>query len=172
MPSRLSRAHLKFLVIEEVVGSSIVNFLLNGGIAWLLFRSTSSVPLWGATSIAMDTWVTAFVLPVLTSLIARVLVRAQVARGKLAAIPSSEVRESPWLRRSSLQRGALVGIAAMAVVATPVVGTFVLAGLTHLSTSGFIWFKASFAAGLGALVTPLLGWWELQNASRQRSSTT
>jgi hypothetical protein len=34
-----------------------------------------------------------------------------------------------------------------------------------LSPRAFIVFKATFAAALGVVVTPLLGWWALEEAS-------
>ena len=96
----MSHQHRRFLVVEEVLGSTIVNFLLNAGIAWYLFRKAESVPLWGASSIGVDTLVTAFVLPVLTALIATFIVRRQVMRGKLLPIPADEIGSSRWLRRA------------------------------------------------------------------------
>ena len=160
----LSRQQRTFLIVEEVVGSSIVNFSINGAIAWYLFRSARTVPLWGWSSIAADTLGTAFILPVLTALFAGFLVRRQVKRGKLAPISDAD-RRPAWARRSSFVRGALLGLAAMVLAAAPVVLVFALVGPASLSPWGFIWFKASFAAGLGALVTPLLGWWALLDAS-------
>jgi hypothetical protein len=53
------------------------------------------------------------------------------------------------------------------LVATPVVILLPRLGVAELSRSTFIWFKASFAAGVGILVTPALGWWALMDASRR-----
>ena len=166
MAATLSHQHRRFLVVEEVIGSTIVNFLLNAGIAWYLFRRVPSVPLWGASSIAVDTLVTAFVLPVLTALIATFLVGRAVARGKLLPIPADEIGSSRWLDRPGWRRGVELGVASVALVATPLVITLSLTGPAQLSATHFMWFKGSFAAGLGALVTPLLGWWALADASR------
>jgi hypothetical protein len=166
MPTTLSGEHRRFLIVDELVGPAIVNFWLNAGIAWFFFHKVSSVPLWGAQSIAIDTLVTAFLLPIFTALVAAVLVRRQVVRGKLPRIAPGAIRSTAWSRRSSFVRGALLGVAAMLVVATPVVLGFAVVGPARLSTTSFIWFKASFAAGVGVLVTPLLGWWALADASR------
>jgi hypothetical protein len=166
MTATMSRQHLRFLVVEEVIGSTIVNFLLNAGIAWYLFRRAPSVPMWGASSIAVDTLVTAFVLPVLTALIATFIVRQQVRRGKLLPIPADDIGSSRWLARPGWQRGVGLGVASVVLVAAPLVVALTLIGPAQLSSAHFIWFKGSFAAGLGALVTPLLGWWALADASR------
>jgi hypothetical protein len=51
----MSPEHRRFLVLEQGIGSALFNFVLNGAIAWLLFRSFERVPLWGQQSIAGDT---------------------------------------------------------------------------------------------------------------------
>jgi hypothetical protein len=166
LPDRLSHEHRRFLIVDELVVPAIVNFLLNAAIAWYFFRKLPSVPLLGTQSIALDTLVTAFVLPVLTALIAAWLVRWRVVRRKLSPIPTELLRASSWSRRSFLVRGARLGVAAVVLVAAPLVLLLPLVGIEHLSLARFIWFKASFAAGVGILVTPLLGWWALMDASR------
>ena len=65
----MSPGHLRFLLLEQGIGSAVVNFLLNGAIAWLVFRGVAQVPLWGQQSIAGDTIGTCFFLPFLTTLI-------------------------------------------------------------------------------------------------------
>jgi len=160
------REHRQFLLVGELVGSTIVNFLLNAAIAWFLFRSLARVPLFGRASIANDTIGTAFILPLLTAIVATPLVAIQVAQKKLPLIAADELHLSPWARRSLFVRGAAVGLAAVAFIAIPLVMLWSRFGPTDLSFAHFVWFKASFAAGVGALVTPLIGWWALQAASR------
>jgi hypothetical protein len=160
------REHKQFLLVGEVIGSTIVNFLLNAGIAWFLFHSLPSVPLFGGSSICNDTIGTAFILPFLTAIIATPLVGIQVAHGKLPLIHADELHLSPWARRSLFVRGAAVGLASVAFIAVPLVIIWARVGPAQLSFARFVWFKASFAAALGALVTPLIGWWALQSASR------
>ncbi len=166
----ISRAHRRFLIVDQGVGPTILNFVLNAAIAWLMFRSVETVPLWGQSSIAADTLGTAFILPVLTSLIVSRLVRRQVRRGQIAPLPASQALTSTWARRSSLQRGAALGAGAVVLAAVPVVVLLTLRGPTELAPWRFIWFKASFAAILGALVTPLIGWWALARASDEHAS--
>jgi hypothetical protein len=138
----LSREHRRLLVVEQGVGATLVNFLLNAGIAWALFRSVDRVPLWGQSSIAGDTFATAFLLPLLTCLIVTRAVRRQVAGG----------------------RGMLLGIGGVALAAIPTVVWFAWAGPSELPRGSFLWFKASFAAVLAAGVTPLIAWLALASA--------
>jgi hypothetical protein len=172
LPEGCSSEHRRFLIVDELIGPAIVNFLLNGAIAWYLFRKLPSMPLRGSPGIALDTLVTAFMLPVLTALIAAWLVRWRVVRRKLSPIPAELLRPSSWSRRSFLVRGTLLGVAALVLVAVPLVLILALVGIEQLSLVRFIWFKASFAAGVGILVTPLLGWWALMDASRPAGSTS
>ncbi len=164
----MSREHRVFLVRDQILGSIVVNFLLNAAIAWLTFRSVDVVPLWGTSSIAADTIGTAFLLPVITSLVVTRLVALDVRRGRLPPLPAEHAFASQWPRRSSLRCGATVGVVSMIVAALPVVAVFAFAGPTELRTSPFIWFKAAFAAALGAFVTPLLGWWALGRVSCEK----
>jgi len=160
----LSSRHLRFLLLDEFLGSILVNLLLNGAIAFGVVRTLGSVPLWGVTSIAADTVGTAFILPVLTSFFTGLLVRAQVVRRLLPPLPPASLR-SAFSQRHWLQRGALLGLASIAAAAVPVIAVFALCGPATLGARAFIVFKATFAAALGAVVTPLLGWWALEEAS-------
>jgi hypothetical protein len=48
----LTPAQRRFVLLDNVVGPFIVNLLINGVIAWLLFRKATHVPMWGQSSIA------------------------------------------------------------------------------------------------------------------------
>jgi len=161
----LSAAHRRLLLVDNGVGAAVFNFALNGAIAWLLFRSVTHVPLWGQSSIAGDTLVTAFLLPFLTCLIVSRLVARQVEAGHIPRLAPAELGPSSWSRRSPLQRGALLGAASVVLVALPVVAALSLSGSAGFALWPFIGFKAAFAALLAAIVTPLVAWWALLRAS-------
>jgi hypothetical protein len=161
--SALPRRHQQFLLVEQGIGSVPVNLLINGAMAWLAFRSAASVPMWGASSIAVDTMITAFVLPLMTSLIASRVVAWQLRFGLVPPLPSGRV--SGWARRSNVQLGAALGTAAVVFVALPTIGILTLAGPAALALWPFIWLKATFAAALGAVVTPIVAWRTLVRAS-------
>ena len=152
----MKREHYKFLIADELLIAAVVNFFLNAGIAWFFTRGRASV---SASSVAGDTIATAFVLPVLTALVAWPLVHVQVARGKLPHLLPEQC--GAWSRRHAIVRGIAVGIAMALVVALPS-----LHFATALTVKQFIWAKAAIAAGFGMVATPLLGWWALQAASR------
>ncbi len=44
----------------QVIAAAFINLVLNGGLAWLIYRGSSEVPLFGEKSIVGDTVVTSF----------------------------------------------------------------------------------------------------------------
>jgi hypothetical protein len=150
----LSSAQRRYLVIEQGLGAIFVNLGLNAAIAWAMFRGVGSVPLWGAQSIAGDTIGTCFFLPLLTTLIVSALTHRAIRIGRFDAL--SAVRLP--LARRPLARGVILGLACVALVAPLTIAGFVLARALELSFGNFIVFKATFAALLGAPVTPLVAW--------------
>jgi hypothetical protein len=163
----LSPEHRRFLIVDQGVGATVINFLLNGGIAWALFHSVAYVPLWGQSSIAGDTFATAFLLPLLTCLIVTRIVHRQVASGHLLPLAVAPKLSAMQLliSLSTLRRGMLLGIGGVVLAALPTVLWFVWAGPSEVSLGSFLWFKASFAAVLAAGVTPLIAWLALASPS-------
>jgi hypothetical protein len=94
------------------------------------------------------------------------VVRLRVVRGELPPLARLPAQESAWSRRSTLARGALLGVAAVLLVALPTIGVLALFGVGQLPRGSLICVKASVAAGVGKLVTPPLGGWALLDASR------
>jgi hypothetical protein len=171
--ARLSSEHRRFLIVDQVIGAGIINFILNAGIAWAIARALVRVPLWGNPSIANDTVATAFLLPFITCLIVTPLIRKRIVAGGILRIP--EAQKSLVIRlllaRSTLVRGVLVGLGCVALVALPTVLLFALVGPSELSHGSFIWFKATFAALLAACVAPFLAWLALASPSSKDLSS-
>jgi hypothetical protein len=159
----MSSHHLRFLLLEQGIGAAVVNFLLNGAIAWLLFRSVERVPLWGQQSIVGDTFGTCFFLPFFTVLIVTPLVRRRVTGGALAALDWT--RETHpllgWLPSGTGRRALVLGAVCAAVVGPPSVWLLGRLQVTDLTFWSFVAFKAAFAAGLGLLVTPVISLWAM-----------
>ena len=148
----------------------VFNFALNGAIAWALFRSAEEVPLWGESSVGVDLLATAFLLPFLTCLIVSAIVARHVRDGKVPPLAASSCRNTRWFERSALSRGLVLGAAGVVFGALPLVWALTLAQAQPLAVSAFVTFKAAWAAMLALLVTPVIGWWALANASRARES--
>lgn len=157
----LTPAHKKFLTVDQVIGPAVFNFFLNAAIAWAIFRSHETVPLWGQQSIAGDTIATAFILPFVTGLIVTPLVRGQVKQGKVAALSAESLPGvvSILATRSTFVRSLLIGLAGVVFAGVPAVGIWVaLGGPAELGLTPFIWVKAAFAGLLAAVLTPIISW--------------
>ena len=162
----LSAEHRRLLVLDNGVASAAFNFLLNGVIAWLLFRTATAVPMWGESSVGVDTLITAFLLPFLTCLIVSRTVERRVTQGHVSRLAQAELPRGAWPQRSTLARSLFLGAAGVLLAAVPVVAALSLAGFAGFAGPWpFVGFKATFAALLAAVVTPLVGWWALVRAS-------
>ena len=162
----MSPEHRRYLVIEQGVGAAVIDFLLNGIIAWAVFRGHEIVPLWGQPSIAGDTLGTTFLLPLLTCLIVTPLARGHVRGGKLSALGWTPTSHPVlrWLPAGTFARAVVLGLIctlAFAPIALSVLGTT----LTAMMFWRFVAFKACFAAGLGAIVTPIIALWAIATIS-------
>src|SRR5262249_22322469 len=145
------------------VGAAIVNFVLNAGIAALLFYGQSTVPLWGQQSIAGDTIGTTFFLPLFTCLIVTRIARGQIRGGRPIGLGWTRVTHPVlgWLPIGTFRRGVVFGLLTMALVAPPAVWALTVLDVTILSFRQFVLFKATFAAALAAVVTPVIALWAI-----------
>jgi cytochrome P450 len=133
----------------------IINFLLNGLIAWMIYGRSPTIPV---STLIVDTLLTCFLIPFLTCLIVVPIVWQLVRQGDLSAVawPRDDFWWLRWLPDGKWARALAIGLAAA------VLGTLVIAGLLQLLTvesmagSTYVWFKAVYAAVLAALITPFL----------------
>ena len=169
----LTEEHRLLFGRSFIIVPAIINFILNGLIAWLTFRGRRSVAVWGSGGIVTDTILTLFLLPALTCLLVVPIVWQIVERGDQSAVSwrRSDVWWLAWLPNDKWARAVAVGMA------TVFCGSFLLLGLLYmlrienLSTSGYILFKAGYGGLLGASITPLLALASLADVShyvRQR----
>lgn len=159
----MSPAQRRYLLLEQGVGSGIFNFVLNGLIAWAMFRSVPDVPLWGQQSIMGDTIGTCFFLPLITCLIVTRLATGHVRTGKVAPLGWSRAAH-PLLRRlprGAARRGAALGAICIALLAPLALLALLVAEVASLPFWRFVLFKAGFAAVAATLVTPLIALWAI-----------
>ncbi len=160
----MSPEHKRFLLLEQGVGSVIVNLIINSVIAFLLFRGAQSVPLWGQQSIAADTIGTTFFLPLFTCLIVTPTARRQVRAGRVAPLAGQPLGLASMPERT-FRRGALLGLITAVVVSPPAIAALTMLGVSQQSFWSFVVFKAVFAAALGAFVTPLIALWAIAGSA-------
>lgn len=159
---RMSPDHRRYLVLEQGLGAALINFVLNGIIAWTMFHGLEVVPLWGEQSIGGDTIGTTFLLPLITCLVVTPLARGQIRSGRLKPLgwtPASH----PALGRlpaGTFRRALALGAMCTLIVA-PITLSLLASQLAAMSFWRFIAFKATFAAVLAAAVTPLIALWAI-----------
>jgi len=157
----LSDRHRRFFLVEQGAIPALFNLVLNGAIAWALFRTASGVPLWGESSVGVDLLATAFLLPFLTCVIVSALVAREVEAGKVDPLPEAQRSHSRWVARSPSRRGLFLGAAVILFGALPLVWALHLGAARPFPVGSFIAFKALWAAMLAFLVTPVIAWWAL-----------
>ncbi|SRR5579875_515503 len=159
----------RFLLLDNGIGPFFANLVINGTIAWLLFRNAARVPLWGHSSIAGDTIATSFLLPAITCLIVTPIARGRVRSGRLpAAIDAAR----GWIPRNMCWRAVLIGLVCLLALAPLTISILVALGIGRLTPWQFVYFKATFAAVEGGLVTPFLALWAIAEAPTAMAPAT
>ena len=169
IPNYLTSEQRRFLLLDNGVGPFVANLLINGTIAWLLFRHAAEVPLWGHSSIAGDTIATSFLLPAITCLIVTPIARGRVRSGRLAAAAGAAWR---WIPRNMCWRAVLIGLICLLALAPLTISILSAIGLGRLTPWEFVYFKATFAAIEGGLVTPFLALWAISEVPVQIAAVT
>jgi hypothetical protein len=159
----MSPAHRRYLLLEQGVGAFVVNFAINAGIAWALFRAQAEVPLWGQQSIAVDTILTCLTLPLLTTLSVTPMARGHVRRGRVSFLGWNRTSHPflGWLPEGTFARGFVLGLVLMIAISPLTLLVLSQLHVANLTFSRFVLFKATFAAILGALVTPVIAVWAI-----------
>jgi hypothetical protein len=150
----------RFFLVDQGLVPFALNFVLNGAIAWAMFRGVESVPFLGQSGIVGDTLITSFLLPFATCLIVTGLIHKQLASGKLHALavaPRSGIG-SFLAARGKASRGALLGVAAVALLGVPTLALLSVAGVDALAHDAFLWFKAGYAGAVAAVAQPAIAW--------------
>ena len=148
----------RWIVVNALVFTALINTVLNAAIAWLGVRGEGRVPLWSIhqTSTVTDTLGTLFLLPLITCVLCTGAVWRDLRTGGLDRVRGLR-RRQPILARlptPRIRRSVAFGALCLAGLAAP--ATLLLVALGDLTEGEFIAFKTSFAVALGALVTPLI----------------
>jgi hypothetical protein len=162
----MSYSRRRYLLLEQGVGAAGFNFVLNGIIAWLLFRTQDEVPLWGQQSIAGDTIVTSLLLPLITCLVVTPMARRHVRAGRIAPLGWTRASHPAlgWLPRGTAARAFVLGAVCMVTLSPLTLTVLALLHVANLGMWKFVLFKASFAAAEALLVTPLVALWAIAEA--------
>jgi len=152
----------RWLVLNGLVATAVINFVLNGLLARVSAGSHATVALWalptlGHPSAAIDTLGTFFFLPFGMCLGVTRAVRIARDKGQLRPLPPRDL--GPWVRRlpvERVKRGAVLGAVCFAILSPLAVAIFLIGDPSHLSRMSFVVYKAILALLLGAVLTPAI----------------
>ncbi len=156
-------------VRAQVAAAAIVNFALNGGVAWLTARGAPPAPVWAkGPCVGFEIVGMSFFLPLVTCLVLTTIVRGLGKKGKAPALDAPP-RTWRWLPASTLGRGALLGLASALAIGPAVASALQAAGLALMTAMQVVWLKGLYGAALGALVTVPITAWALVPATAARA---
>lgn len=163
-------SHSRYIWLEQGAAASVINVLLNAGIAWVSYRAVETVPMWGMQGIAADVTATSFLLPAITCLIVTRLARHEVRKGRFPTIASNERTATPSLPRSVRGRAVVLGLVCLVIVAPLAIGILNVLGVAGMPFQSFVLFKAIFAGCFALVVTPFIAWAGLRDVPDPRSA--
>lgn len=156
----LSSTQRRYLVVVQGLVPGVINVVLNGFIAWLMFRGMTTVPVWAQeSSIGPDALGTCFFLPAITCLIVTPMVRRHVRTQSVEPLagPQSLPELLRRFYRPVPRRALLLGLASLASVGSLSALGLLALGIEEVPFGTFLVSKAIFAGLLGAAVTPAIG---------------
>lgn len=156
---QLPAANRRWIVLNALLATMVINVLVNAAIAWLSVRGQEAVPLWGVPLVETSTFWnvvgTLFLLPLITCLLTTMAVRRDIRLGTLASLSQLRVVH-PWLAAlpaARWRRGVLIGALALALLGPPLILALVVADPPELTRGQFIACQTAFATIVGAIVT-------------------
>ena len=151
----------RWLILNAVVGTAVVNFVVNGALGWLNVLGVRHVAVWSIPlaqrgSIFTDAIGTFFFLPLTTCILCTLAVRSEQRRRGLpsVAIPfGSLVTRVP---SHPLRRGLVLGALSLLVLTPANALVLAVSGIQGMNPSAFVLYAALLGVGLGLVVTPVV----------------
>ncbi|MDH5671584.1 MAG: hypothetical protein OEZ06_05500 [Myxococcales bacterium] len=159
MTDQVSQHAQPYGLIGAAAGGALINALINGGLAWLLFRPDQQLALWALPGTAFDVVAMCFGIAFGTGLVLTPQLRRQQRDGRVTAPALPPERLLPFSRWPAgvFHRAFNLGALSVLLFAPPTITLLWLAGLDAMGYAQLIAFKAAFGAVHGALVTPIIG---------------
>lgn len=166
----LAFTHWRYILLDNGVGAAFLNFGINAAIAWLTFKHTAIVPLWGAVGMATDTIATSVILPIITCVVVTALTRWHVRAGRLPPVGGGAEQSAlvRLLPRATGRRAIVTALISLVALAPLTLTLLVALGIDEMPFRDFVVFKAAFAVVNGTLVTPPLAFVALILTSSRR----
>lgn len=171
----MSPEQRRYLFVECVIGSAIINALINGGLGWVgTIPFPVAFPTWKIPGVAADYLGTAFGVAFGTCIGAAVQVRVDTRRGRITPptnVPPRLAALIERLPRGLFARAMVLGSACALLLSPAILGGLVASGGTDMARRSFIAVKAAFSAVEGAVITPLIVLAALLDLARPATSS-
>lgn len=143
--------------LGQLLFPCLVNAGINGGIAWAQHAHAPAVGLWTQGAYAADFLATGFLLPAISWLVLRPLLRRQLAQGRAPNLAGlSPPRMLRWMPGNAAYGALIVGIYGMVLVGGIATATAIAIGEPTFSGQTYALVKAGYAALLTLAVQPLM----------------
>ena len=155
----LHAQHRRWIVINALLITAVVNLAINGLLAWVSVRTQHGVPVWalpapGKTNVVIDTVGTFFFLPLFTCLTCTTAVWREMRAGRMPRLEALAVPQR--LAGGRLRRGAWLGLITVALLSPVAIAVLAVGQMGTVSTTGFVIYKMTLGVLLGAAVTPVI----------------
>ena len=154
----LAQAHRQYLIRDQMIGPFVINFVLNAGIAWLMFGNLGHLSVSGDPGAIGDLIVTMFALTFLICVIATPLVRKLYTASKIPALASKD--DVPgWIMKlpgNLLARAVLCALVVALITAPVIIGFFTATGWSQVSATSYTLGKGLLCGVIAVLVSPPL----------------
>lgn len=153
----LSPEHRKYILADFAFGA-IPNALISAAAAYLIFRHSALVPLWGAQGIAFDLAPTVFMVTLMQLIICTVLTRNRIQAGAVPAIGVSR-RNIPILRmlpNNVVLRGLVVALPTTVILLPLSIIAMLALEIDSMSLSIFVVFKTACGPAIGLVTAPIV----------------
>ncbi len=158
----LGPEHRRWLIINALAITAIINFVLNAVIAWATTSGERAIPLMSipvlqAPSTLTDTPGTLLCLPLITTLLVTASVRRDQRLGRVSTLDLGERAQLlARLPRRPLRRATVFGAGCLALFGPLAAILLVALNFGGIAQSTFVLYKAILSVGLGLLVTPVI----------------
>ena len=169
----LSSTQKKYIYAEQGGSSAVFNVLINGGIAWSLFKGEATIPVLGNNpSVVFDGALTLFLLGVLlTAIVTPLARRAAVKKPELRpARPRAETAVLKWLPNSFLLRCLSLGAVITAVLLPLFLIIFSVLGVESLSPVEYVIFKGIYTGIVGGVLAIVVVWAALCDVAEEHGT--
>ncbi|MEM7802579.1 MAG: hypothetical protein AAF633_25525, partial [Chloroflexota bacterium] len=169
----LSADQRKFIRQSFIVSPFVINFVINGLLAWLTYRGRDFIPIWREDGSVADIVLTIFLISFLSTFVVIPLMRQSIEQGDQDSVSwsRSDIWWLSWIPKNRWLMANALGVASVFLFGGLLLGALALFGIDGMGSGATIGFKAIYAGVLAAIVTPIIALATLADISQERRQT-